>query len=118
MSKIPLQGENKELCASDKLVKLLCIGLGVTLGFWQVCFLLIFFKYFWTLSEMIVYCQILNSYCVFVLHSGRVGNCICHLEFAHSQTSGKKSTCICLVFLYFYILVDRYFCKEILFAFF
>ncbi|KAA0704803.1 F-box only protein 15 [Triplophysa tibetana] len=37
MSKIPLQGENKELCASDKLVKLLCIGQGVTLGFWQDC---------------------------------------------------------------------------------
>lgn len=31
-----LNGETKELCASDKLVKLLFIGQGVTLGFWQV----------------------------------------------------------------------------------
>ncbi|KAI7792813.1 putative F-box only protein 15 [Triplophysa rosa] len=35
MYKILLQGENKELCVTDKLVKLLYIGQGVTLGFWQ-----------------------------------------------------------------------------------
>ncbi|XP_055038469.2 F-box only protein 15 [Misgurnus anguillicaudatus] len=35
MSKITLKGEHKELCFSDKLVKLLYIGQGVTLGFWQ-----------------------------------------------------------------------------------
>lgn len=36
MSKIKLQGEHSELCVADKIVKMLYVGQGVTLGFWQV----------------------------------------------------------------------------------
>lgn len=35
MSKIKLQGEHSELCVADKIVKMLYVGQGVTLGFWQ-----------------------------------------------------------------------------------
>lgn len=38
MSKIKLQGEHRELCVSDKIVKMLYVGQGVTLGFWKVFF--------------------------------------------------------------------------------
>ncbi len=38
MSKIKLQGEHCELCVSDKIVKMLYVGQGVTLGFWKVFF--------------------------------------------------------------------------------
>ncbi|XP_048031344.1 F-box only protein 15 isoform X1 [Megalobrama amblycephala] len=35
MSKIKLQGEHSELCVADKIIKMLYVGQGVTLGFWQ-----------------------------------------------------------------------------------
>ncbi len=38
MSKIKLQGEHREFCVSDKIVKMLYVGQGVTLGFWKVFF--------------------------------------------------------------------------------
>uniref|UniRef100_A0A8C2C8F7 Secreted protein n=1 Tax=Cyprinus carpio TaxID=7962 RepID=A0A8C2C8F7_CYPCA len=36
MSKIKLQGEHHELCVSDKIVKMLYFGQGITLGFWKL----------------------------------------------------------------------------------
>ncbi|XP_043082742.1 F-box only protein 15 [Puntigrus tetrazona] len=35
MSKIKLQGDHCEVCVSDKIVKMLYVGQGVTLGFWK-----------------------------------------------------------------------------------
>ncbi|XP_016142144.1 F-box only protein 15-like [Sinocyclocheilus grahami] len=36
MSKVKLQREHSELCVSDKIVKMLYVGQGVTLGFWKI----------------------------------------------------------------------------------
>ncbi|XP_026112428.1 F-box only protein 15 [Carassius auratus] len=35
MSKVKLQREHSELCVSDKIVKMLYVGQGITLGFWK-----------------------------------------------------------------------------------